>query len=171
MSEDEEIFRPFRPYCAILTSQHNPECLEQLRKLCDQTGEDKLDRIQEYLMFPAQLHLKTKAKASPQNYTVSMLEYITALYKRIQLSSFFILKDVLSSCLALVTVTNKDSTSYALLLATGDRCESGTRSSINGGTTKTYSGRPYLCINEEKPAYKLEDGKRYEIRDGKLEEK
>ena len=59
-------------------------------------------------MFPDQLHLETKAKSTPHNYTVSMLDYIAALYKRNQLCSFFILKDALTSCLALVTVTNKD---------------------------------------------------------------
>merc|ERR1719450_1721322 len=32
-----------------------------------------------------------------------MMEYITNMYRRIRLNSFFIVKDILSSCLALVT--------------------------------------------------------------------
>ena len=107
---EEEIFRPFRPYCAILTNQQNLECLDKLRKLCEASEPSQLEQIQEYLMFPAQLHLKTKAKTSPQNYTVAVLEYISSLYTRIHLSSLFILKDVISSCLALTTVKEKQPT-------------------------------------------------------------
>ena len=60
--------------------------------------------IQEYLVFPAQLHLKTRARAAPQNYTIAILDYISILYKRIRLSSLFLFTDLLSSCLALVSV-------------------------------------------------------------------
>ena len=56
-------------------------------------------------MFPAQLHLKTKTANTPQNFTISILNYIKILYQRINLTSFFILKDVLSSCLSLVATS------------------------------------------------------------------
>ena len=106
---EEELFRQFRPYCAILTTGTNPECLEKLTLLCDKTPAEDLEKLQEYLMFPAQLHLKTKTGSCSTNYTVSMLEFITNLYRRIKLNSFFIFKDILSSCLALVTSSSKPS--------------------------------------------------------------
>ena len=52
-------------------------------------------------MFPAQLHLKTRAAGTPRNFTLAVLEYLRTLYKRIRLASLFILKDLLTS-LALV---------------------------------------------------------------------
>ena len=69
----EEIFRKFRPYCAVLASQPSEECLAKLAAL--------LELVQEYLVFPAQLHLKTRAAGTPRNFTF---------------------KDLLTSCLALL---------------------------------------------------------------------
>ena len=104
MRSEEEIFTPFRPLCAILTSGPSLECLDKLGQLCAEAEATDLEIIQEYLVFPAQLHLKTRARASPQNYTIAILDYIRALYKRIRLTSLFLFTDVLSSCLALVSV-------------------------------------------------------------------
>ena len=81
MSE-EEIFRKFRPYCA---------------ELCDDTVAVELELVQEYLVFPAQLHIKTRTAGTPRNFTLAVLEYL-----RIRLASHFIFKDLLTSCLALV---------------------------------------------------------------------
>ena len=100
MSE-EEIFRKFRPYCAVLASQPSAECLAKLAALCDDTAAAELELVQEYLVFPAQLHLKTRAAGTPRNFTLAVLEYLRTLYKRIRLASLFILKDLLTS-LALV---------------------------------------------------------------------
>jgi hypothetical protein len=71
--------------------------------------------------------------------------------------------------LASVTLSNKDSREYKILIASSDSCFSGTHTSIGSNTTTTVDAG-YLCINEEKPAYKLEDGKRYVIKDGKVEQ-
>ena len=76
MSE-EEIFRKFRPYCAVPSA----ECLAKLAELCDDTVAVELELVQEYLVFPAQLHLKTRAAGTPRNFTF---------------------KDLLTSCLALL---------------------------------------------------------------------
>ena len=97
MSE-EEIFRKFRPYCAVLASQPSAECLAKLAALCDDTAAAELELVQEYLVFPAQLHLKTRAAGTPRNFTLAVLEYRRTLYKRIRLA----FKDLLTSCLALV---------------------------------------------------------------------
>ena len=78
--------------------------VDRLGQLCAQAEAGELEVIQEYLMFPAQLHLKTRARAAPQNYTIAILDYIHSLYKRIRLTSLFLFTDLLSSCLALVSV-------------------------------------------------------------------
>ena len=93
MSE-EEIFWKFRPYCAVLASQPSAECLAKLAALCDDTAAAELELVQEYLVFPAQLHLKTRAAGTPRNFTLAVLEYLRTLYKRIRLASLFILKDL-----------------------------------------------------------------------------
>jgi len=101
MSE-EEIFRKFRPYCAVLASQPSAECLAKLAALCDDTAATELELVQEYLVFPAQLHLKTRAAGTPRNFTLAVLEYLRTLYKRIRLASLFNSKDLLTSSLVLV---------------------------------------------------------------------
>ena len=101
MSE-EEIFRKFRPYCAVLASQPSAECLAKLAALCDDTAAAELELVQEYLVFPAQMHPKTRTAGTPRNFTLAVLEYLRTLYKRIRLASLFIFKDLLTSCLALV---------------------------------------------------------------------
>ena len=78
--------------------------VDRLGQLCAQAEAGELEVIQEYLLFPAQLHLKTRARAAPQNYTIAILDYIHSLYKRIRLTSLFLFTDLLSSCLALVSV-------------------------------------------------------------------
>ena len=75
-----------------------------------------------------------------------------------------------ATAFASVTLTNKDAKSYKLLIASSDSCFSGTHTSIGSNTT-TSVGSGYICINEEKPAYKVEDGKSYVIKDGKVEPK
>ena len=69
MSE-EEIFRKFRPYCAVPASQPSAECLAKLAALCDDTAAAELELVQEYLVFPAQLHLKTRTAGTPRNFTL-----------------------------------------------------------------------------------------------------
>ena len=86
----------------MLASQPCAECLAKLAALCDDTAAAELELVQEYLVFPAQLHLKTRAAGTPRNFTLAVLEYLRTLYKRIRLASLFIFKDLLTSCLALV---------------------------------------------------------------------
>merc|ERR1712218_642536 len=44
MSE-EEIFRKFRPYCAVLASQPSAECLAKLAALCEDTAAAELELV------------------------------------------------------------------------------------------------------------------------------
>lgn len=75
-----------------------------------------------------------------------------------------------ASAFASVTISNKDSKSYKLLLNSSESCFSGTHTSISSNTT-TSVGAGWACLDEVKPAVKLEDGKSYVIKGGKIEEK
>ena len=86
----------------MLASQPCAECLAKLAALCDDTAAAELELVQEYLVFPAQLHLKTRAAGTPRNFTLAVLEYLRTLYKRIRLASLFNSKDLLTSSLVLV---------------------------------------------------------------------
>ena len=47
----EEIFRKFRPYCAVLASQPSAECLAKLAELCDDTAATELELVQDRVSF------------------------------------------------------------------------------------------------------------------------
>ncbi len=71
--------------------------------------------------------------------------------------------------LASVGLTNEDSKEYRLLLSDGETCFSGTHTAIGSNTTTSVSSAvKYICLNEQKPAFAIEDGKSYVIRDGVL---
>eukprot|EP00092_Neocalanus_flemingeri_P022609 GFUD01024522.1.p1 GENE.GFUD01024522.1~~GFUD01024522.1.p1 ORF type:complete len:985 (+),score=312.04 GFUD01024522.1:63-3017(+) len=105
MMDQEEQFRQFRPYCLVLTTQPSRECLAKLQHLCDQTSPAQLQDLQDYILFPMQIYLKTPTM--PENYTLAVLEFISSFYKKCQLQSFFFLKDILNSCLALMAPPKK----------------------------------------------------------------
>ena len=103
MRSEEEIFSQFRPLCTILRCGPNTEALARLGQLCDKAEARDLEMVQTWLMLPAQEHLQTRARASPQNYTIAILDYIRGLYKRIRLTDLFLFSDVLKWCLVLMT--------------------------------------------------------------------
>jgi len=74
------------------------------------------------------------------------------------------------SAFASVTVSNQDSNRYDVLIASSDSCFSGTHTSIGGNTTTSFSAG-WFCLNEKKPAFKIEDGKSYIIKNGKIKAK
>ena len=103
MMTEEQLFKKFRPYCALLSTEPSLEVLERLKQLVVETETNQVETIQEYLVFPARLHLKTRAGKTPGNLTVAVLEYVETLYSKVSLTSTFIFEDILSSCLALVS--------------------------------------------------------------------
>ncbi|HOX42668.1 MAG TPA: hypothetical protein PK668_03670 [Myxococcota bacterium] len=74
------------------------------------------------------------------------------------------------SALAGVTLSNQDSQSYKLLIASSDSCFSGTHTSISSNTT-TGVGPGWLCIDEKKPGYEMKDGETWIIKNGKPSKK
>ena len=109
MRSEEEIFSQFRPLCTILRCGPNTEALARLGQLCDKAEARDLEMVQTWLMLPAQEHLQTRARASPQNYTIAILDYIRSLYKRIRLTDLFLFSDVLKWCLVLMTPETNNS--------------------------------------------------------------
>ena len=93
-----------------------------------------------------------------------MKRVLTALVALVALTAFS------AAAFASVTITNKDSQKYELRIATSDSCFSGTDTSIGGNTTSTFTSG-WLCLNKEKPGYKIEDGKTYLIEGGKVKPK
>jgi hypothetical protein len=66
---------------------------------------------------------------------------------------------------------NSDSHGYKLLLADSDTCFSGTHTSIGSNTRQSLSSTTkFVCIDENKPAYPVTDGKHYKIQGGVLKE-
>ena len=78
----EDQFRQFRPYCLMLTNQPSKECLFKLQQLCDKSSPTQLQALQEYILFPMQLYLKNPSK--PENYTLSVLDFITNFFNVIR---------------------------------------------------------------------------------------
>jgi len=103
MADDvsEKEFAKFRPHCLVLASTPNKAVLDKLEKLVDEEDPKVLENIQNYLIFPQQLYLKTPSL--PSNYTIAVLQFIRSYFKKTRLNNFFILKDVLGSCLVMIS--------------------------------------------------------------------
>lgn len=71
---------------------------------------------------------------------------------------------------AAANLSNKDSKSYKLLLNSSESCFSGTHTSI-GSNTSTSVSAGWACLDKKKPAVKLENGKSYIIKNGKIQPK
>ena len=63
---------------------------------------------------------------------------------------------------------NKDTRSYKLLVNSSPSCFSGTHTSISSNNSTSVSSG-WACLDEIKPAVKLEDGKSYVIKIGKIQ--
>ena len=102
MDEDiEQHFRPFRRYCIMLTSQPSKSALRKLKELQQNTEPKILQRLQEYIMLPMQMYLRSPSM--PDNYTISVLEFVRDYYNHVKLTSSFLMKDFLQSLLPLLT--------------------------------------------------------------------
>ncbi len=57
--------------------------------------------LEDYLMFPMQMHLKEHAASAPENYTIAVVAFVRRYYGElnVRLSSFFVFKDLLDSLL------------------------------------------------------------------------
>lgn len=73
-----------------------------------------------------------------------------------------------TTAMADVTLSNKDSREYQLLLDTSDSCFSGLHTYVSSYTTRK-APEGWACLNKQKPAVKLEKGKDYMIKNGKIQ--
>ena len=99
--EAEAAFRKFRPFCSALAANPRREILEKLDRLIGMSHPDDLERLQEYIIFPMQLYLKTPVM--PENYTILVLNVIERMFKHVKLQSFFILKDIFTNLLPIMS--------------------------------------------------------------------
>ena len=102
MEEDIEVhFRPFRRYCMILTTQPSIPVLQNLNEIILKTDPNILQCLQEYIMLPMQIYLKSPSL--PENYTISVLNFVRDFYRRITLTSTFLMTDLLRNLLPMIT--------------------------------------------------------------------
>ena len=77
--ERDVIFSKFRPFCAALASKPSKEILEKLDILVSATNPQDLVSLQEYILFPCQLYLKTPMM--PENYTIQVLKFVEHFFQ------------------------------------------------------------------------------------------
>jgi hypothetical protein len=99
--DKEQMFSAFRPYCAALATKPSKEILEKLSKLVSQSDPVHLTELQEYILFPCQLYLRTPVL--PENYTLQVLKFVEQFFSResVELNSAFLMTDLLQSILQL----------------------------------------------------------------------
>ena len=101
-SDREAAFRRFRPFCSVLASgRHNTDALEHLSRLVVEASPEEKGLLEDYLLFPMQLHLKNP-EGAPGNYTIAVLDFIRRFYSGARLGSGFILTDVIQNVLKIV---------------------------------------------------------------------
>jgi hypothetical protein len=105
MQSEEEIFATFRPYCSALATKPSPAILARLKEVVVHTNSTQLGQIQEYIMFPMQLYLRTPTL--PENYTLQVMEFVSVFFAKTTLASTFVFKDLMSSCLTM-SMSTKD---------------------------------------------------------------
>merc|ERR1719468_474721 len=96
---EEELFQKFRPYCSALATKPTLLILEKLIQIVQDSDAHDLQRIQEYIIFPMQLYLKTPTM--PENYTLAVMDFLSMFYAKTVLCSRFVLKDIISSLLVM----------------------------------------------------------------------
>jgi len=101
-----ELFTVFRPFCAGLATKPCQENLEKLSRLVVKSDVQTLEVLQEWILFPCQLYLRTPVL--PENFTINVIEFVKLFFNRsehenVQLSSSFLLLDVLQSLMKIAT--------------------------------------------------------------------
>ena len=114
MSTEEELFQAFRPYCSALASKPSLPILRKITELVQESNPDDLTKIQEYIIFPVQLYLRTPIM--PENYTLAVIDFIALFYAKVKLKSQFALKDIISSALTICMKAQKLSEDFKISL-------------------------------------------------------
>ena len=112
---EEELFQTFRPYCSALATKPSMAILEKLRELVHRADHQGLTEIQEYIIFPMQLYLKTPTM--PENYTLAVFDFVAMFYSKVDLRSKFVLKDMIENTLTLVMKLDKPSEDFKISFA------------------------------------------------------
>ena len=100
MTPQEDAFKTFRPFCSAVASKPSPEILSRLSELVNASNADTMEPIQEYIVFPMQVYLKTPTM--PENYTIAVMDFVRDFYTKVRLTSAFVLQDLINSTLSFV---------------------------------------------------------------------
>jgi hypothetical protein len=108
--ERDVTFSKFRPFCAALASKPSKEILEKLDVLVSASNPQDLVSLQEYIIFPCQVYLKTPIM--PENYTIQVLKFVEHFFcpngvVRVELNSTFLMTDLLQSILMIMSGSNQ----------------------------------------------------------------
>lgn len=96
----DEVFSKFRPFCAALATRPSKEVLEKLSAKVSESDPKHLEDLQEYILFPCQLYLKTPVL--PENFTIQVLKFVEEFFRdSVVLNSSFLMTDLLQSILRL----------------------------------------------------------------------
>ena len=94
--EKEIVFSTFRPFCAALATKPSKEILEKLSELVSKSDPRQLEMLQEYIIFPCQLYLKTPVMQ--ENFTIQVLRFVEEFFShQVELNSTFVMNDLLQS--------------------------------------------------------------------------
>ena len=113
---EEELFQTFRPFCSALATKPSMAILEKLQELVHRAQDlQGLTEIQEYIIFPMQLYLKTPTM--PENYTLAVFNFVAMFYSKVELRSKFVLKDMIENTLTLIMKLDKPSEDFKISFA------------------------------------------------------
>ncbi|PIE74604.1 MAG: hypothetical protein CSA18_04455 [Deltaproteobacteria bacterium] len=77
---------------------------------------------------------------------------------------------IASSAMASASLSNRDFKQYKILAASTQFCFSGIHTFISSNTTISVPAG-WVCLKEKKPAVRLESGKYYIIKNGRIKER
>ena len=75
-TSEEQLFQTFRPFCSALATKPTLTILKKLQEKIQVHNGADLGRIDEYILFPMQLYLKTPTL--PENYTLAVFDFVTS---------------------------------------------------------------------------------------------
>ena len=81
MKDQEEYLRQFMPYCLMLITQPSKGVLIKLHKLCDETSPTKLQNLQDSILFPMQIYLKTATLL--ERYNLALIDFVSFFLRNV----------------------------------------------------------------------------------------
>ena len=90
----------------------------------EESDRNELQNLQDHIMFPFQVYLKEPS--SNLNYTISVIDFIRMFTSKININTFFILKDILNSLLPIASNTSNEDLKLSTVSCVGVMLKSST---------------------------------------------